>query len=220
VRIVLLGPPGSGKGTQGARLAEYYQVPHIATGDIIRDQIARKTSFGQKVQAAIAAGNFAPDGDILKAVSERTAEADAQTGCILDGFPRDILQARIYDELLAEQGEQLDAVVEFVVSEAELIQRLSGREVCPTCGAVYHLEQCPPKAAGICDFDQTPLVIRPDDRPDAIKHRFEVYRTETLPLTDYYAKQHKLVTVNASGDVNQITEDIIRAIDGLKRSHF
>ena len=150
MRLLLLGLPGAGKGTQGQRLSQKFGMPHIATGDLIRDHIARGTEFGRKVEAAIAAGNFASDEDIIYWVSQRLAEADAREGYILDGFPRDLTQGRTFDA--QAEGHALDQVLELAISEDALVERLAGRLICPHCDRVYHVKFCPPERDGVCDF--------------------------------------------------------------------
>jgi len=198
VRLVLLGPPGAGKGTQGQALAHIYGVPHIATGDIVRDHIARHTEFGRKVEAAIAAGNFASDEDILYWVSVRLAEADAQVGYILDGFPRDVAQAGAFNQVV-------DAVVDLEIAEDALIERLSGRLICPVCDTVYNAQQHPPKQPGICDNEGAALVRRPDDEPASVRRRLQVYRDLTAPLQAYYERLGLLRRIDALGDPGAIT---------------
>ncbi len=198
MRLVLLGPPGAGKGTQGQALAHIYGVPHIATGDIVRDHIARHTEFGRKVEAAIAAGNFASDEDILYWVSVRLAEADAQVGYILDGFPRDVAQAGAFNQVV-------DAVVDLEIAEDALIERLSGRLICPVCDTVYNAQQHPPKQPGICDNEGAALVRRPDDEPASVRRRLQVYRDLTAPLQAYYERLGLLRRIDALGDPGAIT---------------
>ncbi len=205
MRIVLLGPPGAGKGTQGQALAKIYGVPHVATGDIVRDHIARHTEFGRKVEAAIAAGNFAPDQDIYYWVTRRLAEPDAQQGYILDGFPRDVAQAEMFAQMP-------DAVVDLEIAESALVERLSGRMVCPVCGTVYNDQHHPPKRAGFCDKEGAALVRRPDDAPDAVRHRLQVYRDQTAPLQAYYDQRGLLRRVDALGDPDAVTKRIQSAL--------
>jgi adenylate kinase len=219
VRLLLLGAPGAGKGTQGKRLADACHVTHIATGDIIRDHIARGTEFGKQVEAAIAGGNFAPDADILYWVNRRLGEPDAAQGYILDGFPRDLAQAKAFDAE-AIQGNAFDLVLELIVQEERLLDRLSGRLVCPACDRVYHRIFCPPQKPDVCDVDGTLLVQRPDDAPIAVRHRLEVYEQVTLPLRRYYAEQGTLNSVSASGDPESVFEKLFRVVqpfcDGKK----
>jgi len=205
VRIILLGPPGAGKGTQGQALATLHGVPHIATGDIIRDHIARHTEFGRRVEAAIAAGNFVADEDILYWVSVRLAEPDAQAGYLLDGFPRDVAQAEAFDQIP-------DAVVDLEIAESALVERLAGRMVCPVCGTVYHDQHHPPKRAGFCDKEGAKLVRRPDDAPDAVRHRLQVYRDQTAPLQAYYEHRGLLRRIDALGAPEVVTKRIQDAL--------
>ena len=205
MRLVLLGPPGAGKGTQGKALAQTYGVPHVATGDIVRDHIARQTEFGRKVEAAIAAGNFVPDTDIIYWVGQRLAEPDAQAGYILDGFPRDVAQAEAFQQML-------DAVVDLEIAEDALVERLSGRLVCPVCGTVYNVQHHPPKQVGRCDNEGAALVRRPDDEPKAVRHRLQVYRDLTAPLQAYYDRRGLLRRINAEGSPETITTRIQNAL--------
>ena len=205
MRLVLLGPPGAGKGTQGPALAAIYGVPHIATGDIVRDHIARRTEFGCRIEAAIAAGNFVADADILYWVGVRLAEPDAQNGYILDGFPRDLAQAEAWMQAL-------DFVVDLEIAEEALVKRLSGRLVCPVCDTVYNTTQHPPKQRGLCDNEGATLVRRPDDEPGAVRHRLDVYRTRTAPLKMYYETRSLLRCVDAVGSPEVVTERIQSAL--------
>jgi adenylate kinase len=198
-------------------LADRYGVPHIATGDIVRDHIARGTEFGRKVEAAIAAGNFAPDADILYWVYVRLTADDAAQGYILDGFPRDLAQAEEFDRHNEQLGVGIDAVVDLVFPEELLIERLTGRLVCPTCGESYHRLTRPPVHSGVCDRDGTPLMHRPDDEPTAIKRRFDVYNAVTLPLRDYYRTRGLLVEVDAVGKSDEIFGLTLLAIEERKR---
>ena len=194
MKIVLLGPPGAGKGTQGQALAQICRVPHVATGDIIRDHIARQTEFGRKVEAAIAAGNFASDEDILYWVERRLAEPDAQAGYILDGFPRDVAQAEAWNQAI-------NAVVDLEAAEGALVERLAGRIVCPVCRAVYNEKHHSPKRPGICD-----------DEPEAVRHRLQVYRNLTAPLQAYYAGRGLLRRIDAGGAAEAVTKRIQDAL--------
>lgn len=213
MRLLLFGAPGSGKGTQGALLAAHSHVPHIASGDLIRDHIERHTEFGRRVEEAIAHGNFAPNEDVLFWVCRRLAEADARHGYILDGFPRDLAQAQAFDADPCHGDSAFDAAVELRISEEALVERLGGRLVCPRCDAVYHVHFSPPQRAGICDHDGTSLVRRPDDAPDALRHRLKVYETRTLPLHDYYDAQGLLCVVDASGSADEVFTNILSALN-------
>lgn len=203
--MVLLGPPGAGKGTQGSALSESFGVPHVATGDIIRDQIARGTTFGRKVEAQIAAGNFVSDDDVLFWVTRRLAEPDASAGYILDGFPRDTAQAEAFTELL-------DVVVDLEVTDDVLIERLSGRLICPACETTYHMTGQPPRQPGVCDKDGKALIRRPDDEPEAVRHRLKLYHEVTKPLQSYYKRRALLVQVDAQGKPQTVTARILNAL--------
>ena len=205
MRLVLLGPPGAGKGTQGQALASEFCVPHIATGEIVRDHIARGTEFGHKIQAQIAAGNFASDEDILYWVSRRLAEPDASRGYILDGFPRDRAQAEAFEA-------PLDDVIYLLIRDDELITRLSGRLVCPMCETAYHVVYQPPITSGLCDHDGTELRRRPDDEPEAVRNRLRIYHRVTEPLKEYYSRRQLLVPVEAHGKTDAITQRILSAL--------
>lgn len=205
MRLVLLGPPGAGKGTQGQALSLAFGVPHIASGEIIRDQVARGTEFGRKVEAQIAAGNFVSDADVLHWVGRRLAEPDAAEGYILDGFPRGTAQAEAF-------AQPLDAVVDLIVPDEAIIQRLSGRLVCPLCETAYHVGSRPPKRSGVCDRDGTPLVRRPDDDPAAVRHRLDIYHRVTEPLQSYYDRRGLLVRVDAQGEPEAVTTRIQSAL--------
>ena len=208
MRLVLLGPPGAGKGTQGQALERAFGVPHVATGEIIRDHIARGTEFGRKVEAQLAAGNFVSDADVLYWVRKRLAEPDAAGGYILDGFPRDTAQAEAF-------AEPLDAVVDLLVPDEALIDRLSGRLVCPQCETAYHVLSQPPCMPGVCDRDGTPLVRRPDDDPEAVRRRLQIYHQFTEPLQVYYERRGLLVPVDALGEPKAVTARILSALSDL-----
>jgi len=208
MRLVLLGPPGAGKGTQGQALAVHYGIPHMATGDIVRDHIARGTPFGRKVEAAIAQGNFVSDADILYWVGRRLALSDAQNGYILDGFPRDVTQAEAFQDVLS-------AVIVLDIAQDDLIARLSGRLICPVCDTVYQVDQRPPQRAGVCDNEGAALVRRPDDEPGAVRHRLEVYHALTEPLTAYYERRGLLRRVDASGSPTAVTADILCVLSAV-----
>lgn len=205
MRVTLLGPPGSGKGTQGQRLAQAWGVPHVASGDIIRDHIARRTAFGRQVEAAIAGGEFAPDADIAYWIARRLSCPEAKNGWILDGFPRNVPQAHAFDEPLA-------AVIELEIDEAALIERLAGRLVCPVCDEIYHVRHRPPKTDGVCDNDDARLVRRPDDESDAVRHRLQVYEERTLPLRAFYRDRRLLRPVNVAGSADEVFARILNSM--------
>ncbi len=205
MRLVLLGPPGAGKGTQGQALAARLGVPHVATGDLIRDHIARKTDFGCKVEAAIAEGNFASDEDILYWVSRRLQEPDAQNGYILDGFPRDLAQARAFPH-------SLDLVFWLGMDDESLIGRMAGRLVCPICGSVYHVSYRPPKRAGYCDREGAGLARRPEDSPDKLHYRLVLNESQMGPLEPYYDAAGLMVHVDATGTPDEMTSRLLNVL--------
>lgn len=206
-RVVFLGPPGAGKGTQAARIAKDLGVPHLSTGDILRAAVAAKTPLGLEADGYIRSGGLVPDPLVLQILHERLDQADAQAGYLLDGFPRNIAQA---DAL--EAFSPVDRVISLEISPDILVRRLSQRLVCPTCHAVYNLETNPPKVPGKCDRDGTALVQRPDDRPEAVTHRLKVYAEQTAPLLEYYRKRRRLRSVDASGTPDEVEARIRRAL--------
>ena len=208
MRLVLLGPPGAGKGTQGQALAAEFGIPHVATGDIIREHIARRTEFGCKIEAAIAAGNFASDEDINYWVARRLAEPDAQAGYILDGFPRDLAQGQTFED-------PLDAVFWLDLSEETLIERMAGRWVCLSCGAVYHDVHRLPQRAGQCDNDGLFLVRRPEDALDKLSYRLELNKSQMWPVAEYYATRNLLTRIDGTGDAGEVTQRILASLPAV-----
>ena len=207
MKLVFLGPPGAGKGTLAAKAVEFLQIPHISTGAIFRAAIANKTTLGLKVKEIIDAGKLVDDETTIALVRERLAEADAQKGYILDGFPRTIAQAEAL-----EGFSMVDRVVNFDIPDTAVIERLSGRRVCKNCGANYHILFNKPKKEGICDLCGGELYTRDDDKAEAIQKRLEVYRAQTAPLIDYYRKKGLLVDVDARPAVDQVIANFRRAL--------
>jgi adenylate kinase len=213
VRIVLLGAPGAGKGTQAAALAKVYDVPHVASGDILRYVVAWKFPIGLQAQEYMEAGELVPDELVLELLRLRLAQDDARKGFVLDGFPRTLPQAAALDEILAEIGQHLDVAVYFDVPDELIILRLSARASCPTCGRTYNLLASPPKDDMVCDRDGTKLFQREDDRPEVIANRLKVFHRQTRPLVKYYEDQGILVTIDGAGSEEEVLERIVDEID-------
>ncbi|MFO7152555.1 MAG: adenylate kinase [Bacillota bacterium] len=208
MRIVLMGPPGAGKGTQAKKLAEAFSVPQIATGDILRAAVQQGTPLGKKAKEYMEQGLLVPDEVITGIVRERLKANDAEKGFILDGFPRTIPQAESLDKILEEMGVKLDAVINIVVPRDELIQRFTGRRVCPNCGATYHVKHNPPKQEGICDKCGGQLIVRADDDIKTVEKRIDVYERETKPLIDYYKDKELLVNIDGNRPIEEVFEEI------------
>jgi adenylate kinase len=213
VRLVLVGPPGAGKGTQAEFIAAHLAVPKISTGEIFRANVVAGTPLGVEAKRYMDAGQLVPDKVTIDMVRERLAEPDATDGFLLDGFPRTTPQAVALDKLLADLGTALDLVLELVVDDDEVIRRLSGRRTCRGCGKIWHVEFDPPIHEGVCDRCGGILFQRDDDKPETVAERLRVYARDTSPLVDYYGAQGKLVGIDATGPVEDVT---VRAIDALR----
>lgn len=212
MRAVLLGPPGAGKGTQAVRLVERYNVPQISTGDIFRKNIKEGTELGKKAQEYMNSGRLVPDELVVDLVKDRLLQDDCKNGYLLDGFPRTIFQAEQLDKFLEEQGQQLDAVINFEVGYDTLIARLTGRRVCKSCGASYHVVNMPPKTEGLCDRCGGELEQRKDDTKETAVNRISVYEESTAPLIDYYSKTGALKNFDGETDPDQLLEEIVSVI--------
>ncbi|MEX0620264.1 MAG: adenylate kinase [Solirubrobacterales bacterium] len=208
LNLILLGPPGSGKGTQGERLQEDLELPYYATGDILRAAVRDETEVGLAAKEFMDRGDLVPDEVIIGLIAERLESGEANRGFILDGFPRTVPQAEALDLKLSEVGRQLTAVILIDVTDEEIVRRLSGRRVSSKEGYVYHIEFNPPKVEGICDIDGSELIVRDDDKPDVVRHRLEQYHEKTAPLVDYYARQALLNRVDGSRDPDQVGESV------------
>lgn len=216
MRVAFLGPPGAGKGTQARALMREWRVPHIATGDMLREAAAADTALGREAKRYMDAGALVPDDVMVRLVRERLQQADAAQGFILDGFPRTIGQAEALDRMLKDLGIALDSVVYFDVSEPELLRRLTGRRMCRACQTPYHTVSAPPTRAGVCDKCGGQLYQRDDDAEPAVRTRLEVYRRQTAPLLDYYRSRDALTCVNGEGAFDAIRR-AIRAAAGATR---
>lgn len=209
MRLILLGPPGAGKGTQAKRVIEEFDIPHISTGDIFRKNIKEKTELGQKVEGLLAQGKLVPDELTIEIVWDRLDQEDCKNGFLLDGFPRTIPQAEALDKGLAKRGLKLDRVLNIDVDKDSLVKRLSGRRVCPNCGASYHIDNNPTKVEGICDACQTPVIQREDDQEETVLDRIKVYDSQTKPLVDFYNKQDLVFTVDGTLPIDEITNKLV-----------
>ncbi len=212
MRLVLLGPPGVGKGTQGRLLADHLRVPLIATGEMLREAVKNGTPLGRRAQAVMESGELVSDEIMIGLVSERTARSDAAQGFILDGFPRTTAQADALDALLRERGQGLDAVVLLTAEPEQLLRRLSARRECPACQRAYNLLSQPPRRDAVCDADGTALVQREDDREETVRQRLQVYRRQTAPLVDYYQAGGRLREVRSEGDVRAVFDAVAAAV--------
>jgi adenylate kinase len=214
VRIVLVGPPGAGKGTQAQFIASHLSIPKISTGDIFRVNVSQGTELGREAKAYMDRGDLVPDSVTIAMVRDRLADGDTRDGFLLDGFPRTLTQAKALDETLDDIGGKLDVVLELVVDDDEVVRRLSGRRTCRVCGRVWHVDFDPPIGEGICDQCGGELFQRDDDREETVRHRLEVYADQTSPLIDFYADKGILVGLDATGPVEDVTD---RAINALMR---
>jgi adenylate kinase len=216
MHVMLMGAQGAGKGTQASRVAPTLGLVHLSTGELFREAMSSGSELGLRIKDVYDRGELIPDDLTLSLVDARLNEIaamDGAEGALFDGFPRTLPQAVGLDEMLGARGEKLRAVIEVKVPLEVLIQRLTGRRVCPNCGAVYHLEHDPPKAEGICDRCGSALIQRADDRPEPIKKRLAIYFDQTAPLLDYYRKRGLLVEVDGNRPVDEVTPDIINAIE-------
>jgi len=203
--LVLLGPPGSGKGTQAKRLINKHKWPQLSTGDMLRAAISNGTKLGLEAKSYMDKGNLVPDSVVVGLIAERIKESDCKDGFILDGFPRTISQAESMDNMLQVQSRRVDKAILFEVPDNELVRRLSGRRTCPKCGSMFHVESAPPQKANICDNCGTELIQRDDDNPTTIEKRLEVYHRQTAPVANYYGKQSKLKVLDATLEPNKVT---------------
>lgn len=210
---MFLGPPGAGKGTQALKLAEHFGVPHVATGDMYRREVELDTDLGRMAAEIMARGDLMPDDVTKKILARRITEEDAQKGFVLDGYPRNLVQAGDLDELLDEMGARLDAAIKFMVTGDVIVERLAGRWSCPICNEIYHLKTHPPKVPGKCDNDGAVLEQRPDDTEEAIRHRLDVYGQETKPLYERFAKMGLLREVDAIGTQEEVFRRLLEAVD-------
>lgn len=208
MKLLIMGRPGAGKGTQAANIKEYYNIPHISTGDMFRARMKNQTKLGMLAKSYMEKGDLVPDEVTIGIVEERLQEPDCANGFLLDGFPRTIAQAEAFDKFLKSNGIKLDAALNVDVDASILIRRMVGRRVCKTCGATYHVEFNPSKVSGVCDNCGSPLIQRPDDTEETAVNRLKTYDEQTAPLLDFYSKQNLLKTVNGDQDVDKVFNDI------------
>jgi adenylate kinase len=213
MNIILLGPPGSGKGTQAKRIEQAHGIVQLSTGDMLRATTDSDTEFGRRVKAIMDSGQLVPDHIIIEMIDHRIVQPDCSRGFILDGFPRNVPQAQALDAMLAEHNLKLDHVILLEVDEAALIDRLSGRYTCVQCGASFHDRYNRPRRGGVCDVcSGTEFVRRADDRPEAVKARFEVYRAQTAPILPYYRDRGILRRVDGTGEIDAVAREIDRIV--------
>lgn len=212
MKIIMLGAPGAGKGTQAKRIADKYGVPHISTGDIFRANIKNGTELGKKAKTYMDQGLLVPDELVVDLVVDRVQQADCEKGYVLDGFPRTIPQAESLDAALAKLGEKIDYAIDVDVPDENIIKRMGGRRACVNCGATYHLVYIPTKVEGICDVCGEKLILRDDDAPETVKKRLNVYHEQTQPLIDYYSKAGVLREVDGTVDMAVVFDSIVKIL--------
>jgi adenylate kinase len=212
--VILLGPPASGKGTQAARLREALDLPHVASGDLFRENLKNETELGRKAKVYMDRGELVPDDVTIGMVMDRLSQPDCAGGALLDGFPRTIAQAEALAQALAERGHRISVVPNIVVPDEVLIERVSGRRLCRTCGESYHVQFNPPERPGVCDNDGGELYQRDDDKPETVRQRLKVYWEQTSPLIDYYRSQGVLVEVNGDQAIDAVAADLRAAVLG------
>ena len=212
MNLIMLGPPGAGKGTQAKMLVEKLGIPQISTGDMLRAAVAEGTELGKKAKEYMDKGQLVPDEVVIGIVKERLSKPDCEKGFILDGFPRTVPQAEALDKILEEMGKRIDYVINIVVPDEEILKRLTGRRTCKKCGAMYHVIYNPPKQEGVCDKCGGELYQRDDDKEETIKNRLKVYAEQTAPLVDYYRKKGVLVDIDGTKSINEIFEEILKAL--------
>lgn len=209
MKIIMLGAPGAGKGTQAKKIAAKYEIPHISTGDIFRANIKEGTELGKKAKTYMDQGLLVPDELTCDLVVDRIKQDDCKNGFILDGFPRTIPQAEALDAALSKMGEKMDYAIDVDVPDENIVRRMGGRRVCLNCGATYHIVSIPTKVEGICDKCGSEVVLRDDDKPETVQKRLSVYHEQTQPLIDYYNKQGILKTVNGTRPLEEVFADIV-----------
>ena len=209
MKIIMLGAPGAGKGTQAKMIAEKYGVPHVSTGDIFRANIKNGTELGKEVKQYMDKGQLVPDELTVKILLDRVAQPDCENGYVLDGFPRTIPQAEVLDKELTKLGDAIDYAINVDVPDENIVKRMSGRRACVTCGATYHIEHIPPKKEGVCDKCGSELILRDDDKPETVLNRLKVYHEQTQPLIDFYNEKGVLRTVDGTVEMKDVFAAIV-----------
>ena len=213
MKIIMLGAPGAGKGTQAKMIADKYQIPHISTGDIFRANIKNGTELGKEAKKYMDAGQLVPDELTVKLLLDRVANEDCKNGYVLDGFPRTIPQDEVLENALTKLGEKVDYAIDVDVPDENIIRRMSGRRACVACGATYHIVYNPTKEEGICDRCGAALILRDDDKPETVIKRLDVYHAQTQPLIDFYSSRNVLRSVDGTQDLMKVFEDIVAILD-------
>lgn len=204
MKIIMLGAPGAGKGTQAQMIADKYGIPHISTGDIFRENVKNGTELGMEAKKYMDQGELVPDELTVRILLDRVAQDDCKNGYVLDGFPRTIPQAEVLDKAIKELGDKIDYAIDVEVPDENIIRRMSGRRACLSCGATFHIEHVPPKQEGICDRCGKELILRDDDKEETVKNRLDVYHKQTQPLIEYYTGQNILKTVDGTADMMDV----------------
>lgn len=212
MKIIMLGAPGAGKGTQAKKIAEKYSIPHISTGDIFRANIKNGTELGKKAKTYMDQGLLVPDELVVDLVVDRLNQDDCANGCVLDGFPRTIPQAEALDKALTAVGQSVDFAINVEVPDENIVRRMSGRRACVNCGATYHIVYAPTKVENVCDTCQGELILRDDDKPETVQKRLNVYHEQTQPLIDYYTKKNILVEVDGTVDIDDVFAAIVKVL--------
>ncbi len=212
MKIIMLGAPGAGKGTQAKKIAEKYSIPHISTGDIFRANIKNGTELGMKAKTYMDQGLLVPDELVVDLVVDRLNQEDCENGCVLDGFPRTIPQAEALDAALEAAGQTVDYAINVEVPDENIVNRMSGRRACVNCGATYHIVYAPTKVENVCDTCQGELILRDDDKPETVQKRLNVYHEQTQPLIDYYTKKNILVEVDGTVDIDDVFAAIVKVL--------
>ena len=213
MKIIMLGAPGAGKGTQAKKIADRYNIPHISTGDIFRANIKNGTELGKKAKEYMDKGLLVPDELTLDLIMDRFKAEDCKNGYVLDGFPRTIPQAEVLDKALTELGDKIDYAINVDVPDENIIKRMSGRRACVTCGATYHIVHIPPKKEGVCDTCGSELILRDDDKPETVKNRLDVYHKQTQPLIDFYTEKGVLRSVDGTVDMKDVFAAIVAILE-------